>query len=97
MKRRELQQQVRQLEGYLNTSNRLLEKIEDERDEARQLVETLSNTCDNIRHELAVYIMSYSEVAGRLSAHLGIPSDQAVTFGNEILEATSAKIDNQPF
>jgi chromosome segregation ATPase len=97
MRKSEALQHIQQLSGYLDTSNRLLEKIEDERDEARQMVESLSYELSQLRTELDIYMTAYNEVTGRLSAHLGIEPEGVRAFSHEILQRTSDAVVNQPF
>ena len=80
------------LNGYLAVMTRLAERVEKERD---QLIDTLARTeivCDNTREELVIYLKAYSEVAGRLAAHLGLEGSGAVEFANEVLVRISAEV-----
>ena len=97
MRKSEALQHIKQLSGYLDTSNRLLEKVEDERDEVRQMVEITNNDLELTRTNLAIYITAFNEVAGRLSAHLGIEQEGVGAFTHEILDRITGEIVNQPF
>jgi hypothetical protein len=97
MRKREAIQQVALLSGYLDTSHRLMEKVEEERDEARQVVEYVSSELTRLQTELDIYMTAYNEVTGRLSAHLGIEPEGVRTFSHEILQRTSDAVVNQPF
>lgn len=97
MRKSEALQHIQQLSGYLDTSNRLLEKIEDERDDARQLLETANYELSQAQTDLAIYMIAFNETAGRLSAHLGITSEDVEAFTHGILDRITDAVVNQPF